>query len=197
MRMMIRFFLVYVPLTFSQEFSVECGICYAYRLGVGAVLPEIVCENSHCGQPFHHPCLLEVRILLFSPCWCANIPWEVLLLLLQWLRGLPTSRMSFNTIFGECPYCNQVSHIAACCSFIMYTNLISLLPFPLLRSHTSPLPSQSPSKHCTVINTKNAIHFIVEKDYQKFIFTNSNQTVWFKGVCYTVNTSLTHDSIVH
>ena len=142
MRTMIRSFLVYVPLTFSQEFSVECGICYAYRLGVGGVLPEIVCENSHCGQPFHHPCLLEVRVPLFSPCWCANIPWEVLLLLLQWLRGLPTSRMSFNTIFGECPYCNQVSHIAACCSFIMSTNLISLLPFPLLRSHTHlPFPA--------------------------------------------------------
>ena len=46
----------------------ECGICYAYRLGVGGALPEIVCENTHCGQPFHHPCLLEVRIPLFSPC---------------------------------------------------------------------------------------------------------------------------------
>ena len=100
-----------------QEFSVECGICYAYRLSVGGALPEIVCDNSHCGQPFHYPCLLGVYTPLFSPCWYVTPleahPMGGSVFLLQWLRGLPTSRMSFNTIFGECPYCNQVSHIAA------------------------------------------------------------------------------------
>ncbi|XP_056327434.1 E3 ubiquitin-protein ligase FANCL-like, partial [Danio aesculapii] len=25
----------------------------------------------------------------------------------QWLRGLPTSRQSFNIVFGECPYCSK------------------------------------------------------------------------------------------
>ena len=99
------------------QFSVECGICYAYRLSVGGALPEIVCDNSHCGQPFHHPCLLEVYTPSFSPCsYVTSLeahPMGGSIFLLQWLRGLPTSRMSFNTIFGECPYCNQVSHIAA------------------------------------------------------------------------------------
>ena len=28
--------------------------------------------------------------------------------LFQWLRALPTSRQSFNTIFGDCPYCEKV-----------------------------------------------------------------------------------------
>ncbi|KAM6462383.1 E3 ubiquitin-protein ligase FANCL isoform 2-T2 [Liasis olivaceus] len=65
----------------KNDFSMDCGICYAYRLD-GAT-PDQVCDNSHCGQPFHQVCLYE------------------------WLRGLPSSRQSFNVIFGECPYCNK------------------------------------------------------------------------------------------
>ncbi|XP_063157303.1 E3 ubiquitin-protein ligase FANCL isoform X2 [Candoia aspera] len=65
----------------KTDFSMDCGICYAYRLD-GAT-PDQVCDDSHCGQPFHQVCLYE------------------------WLRGLPSSRQSFNVIFGECPYCNK------------------------------------------------------------------------------------------
>lgn len=36
----------------------ECGICYSYQLG--DAIPDIICENSHCNQPFHHSCLYEV-----------------------------------------------------------------------------------------------------------------------------------------
>ncbi|KAH0622875.1 hypothetical protein JD844_025674, partial [Phrynosoma platyrhinos] len=64
----------------KSEFSMDCGICYAYRLD-GAI-PDQVCDDSRCGQSFHQSCLYE------------------------WLRGLPSSRQSFNIIFGECPYCN-------------------------------------------------------------------------------------------
>lgn len=42
--------------------------------------------------------------------------------LLQWLRGLPTSRQSFNIVFGECPYCSKVSDFAC---FINTQTLIS------------------------------------------------------------------------
>ena len=28
--------------------------------------------------------------------------------LLQWLRAVPSSRQSFNVVFGECPYCSKV-----------------------------------------------------------------------------------------
>uniref|UniRef100_A0A9L0J2V7 FA complementation group L n=1 Tax=Equus asinus TaxID=9793 RepID=A0A9L0J2V7_EQUAS len=65
----------------KSDFSRDCGICYAYQLD-GAI-PDQVCDNSQCGQPFHQICLYE------------------------WLRGLLTSRQSFNIIFGECPYCSK------------------------------------------------------------------------------------------
>ncbi|XP_048373978.1 E3 ubiquitin-protein ligase FANCL isoform X2 [Sphaerodactylus townsendi] len=65
----------------KSDFSMDCGICYAYRLD-GAI-PDQVCDDSRCGQPFHQACLYE------------------------WLRGLPSSRQSFNVIFGECPYCSK------------------------------------------------------------------------------------------
>ncbi|XP_043845769.1 E3 ubiquitin-protein ligase FANCL isoform X1 [Dromiciops gliroides] len=65
----------------KSDFTMDCGICYAYRLE-GAI-PDQVCDNAQCGQPFHQTCLYE------------------------WLRGLLTSRQSFNIIFGECPYCSK------------------------------------------------------------------------------------------
>nr|XP_006638677.1 PREDICTED: E3 ubiquitin-protein ligase FANCL [Lepisosteus oculatus]XP_015218447.1 PREDICTED: E3 ubiquitin-protein ligase FANCL [Lepisosteus oculatus] len=70
------------PAPASQQkanFSMECGICYSYRLD--SAIPDQVCNDPRCGQPFHQACLYE------------------------WLRGLPSSRQSFNIIFGECPYC--------------------------------------------------------------------------------------------
>lgn len=67
--------------TKKEDFSVECGICYAYRLD--NAIPESACDDARCGQPFHNSCLYE------------------------WLRALPSSRQSFNIIFGECPYCNK------------------------------------------------------------------------------------------
>ncbi|XP_060129128.1 E3 ubiquitin-protein ligase FANCL isoform X1 [Zootoca vivipara] len=65
----------------KSDFSMDCGICYAYRLD--GTIPDQVCDDPRCGQPFHQACLYE------------------------WLRGLPSSRQSFNVIFGECPYCNK------------------------------------------------------------------------------------------
>ncbi|XP_006083375.1 E3 ubiquitin-protein ligase FANCL isoform X3 [Myotis lucifugus] len=65
----------------KSDFSMDCGICYAYQLD-GAI-PDQVCDYSQCGQPFHQICLYE------------------------WLRGLQTSRQSFNILFGECPYCSK------------------------------------------------------------------------------------------
>ena len=37
-----------------------CGICYAYRLD--AQIPDQVCEDSRCAQPFHQTCLYEVGL---------------------------------------------------------------------------------------------------------------------------------------
>ncbi|XP_048864116.1 E3 ubiquitin-protein ligase FANCL [Brienomyrus brachyistius] len=65
----------------KSSFSMECGICYSYRLE--SAIPDQVCNDPRCGQPFHQECLYE------------------------WLRGLPTSRQSFSMVFGECPYCSK------------------------------------------------------------------------------------------
>ncbi|XP_071457692.1 E3 ubiquitin-protein ligase FANCL isoform X2 [Marmota flaviventris] len=65
----------------KSDFTMDCGICYAYQLD--GTIPDQVCGNPQCGQPFHQICLYE------------------------WLRGLLTSRQSFNIIFGECPYCSK------------------------------------------------------------------------------------------
>ncbi|XP_006008184.1 E3 ubiquitin-protein ligase FANCL isoform X2 [Latimeria chalumnae] len=65
----------------KSNFSIECGICYAYRLD--SAIPDQVCDDPRCGQPFHQACLYE------------------------WLRGLTSCRQSFNLIFGECPYCSK------------------------------------------------------------------------------------------
>ena len=95
------------PSTSSKsDFSVECGVCYSYRImpggaaaeeeeeegggggadagaqpsaAAGALLPDTSCES--CGQHFHAQCIGE------------------------WLQALPSSRRSFNVIFGNCPYC--------------------------------------------------------------------------------------------
>uniref|UniRef100_A0A674NFY9 FA complementation group L n=1 Tax=Takifugu rubripes TaxID=31033 RepID=A0A674NFY9_TAKRU len=66
----------------KSSFSTECGICYSYRLEDS--IPDQVCNDPRCGQPFHQACLYE------------------------WLRGLPSSRQSFSVIFGDCPYCSKV-----------------------------------------------------------------------------------------
>ncbi|XP_069464153.1 E3 ubiquitin-protein ligase FANCL isoform X5 [Ambystoma mexicanum] len=65
----------------KADYTMDCGICYAYRLD--NAIPDQVCDDPRCGQPFHQACLYE------------------------WLRGLPSSRQSFNVIFGECPYCSK------------------------------------------------------------------------------------------
>ncbi|XP_035257092.1 E3 ubiquitin-protein ligase FANCL isoform X2 [Anguilla anguilla] len=65
----------------KSSLSAECGICYSYRLD--SAIPDQVCSDPRCGQPFHQACLYE------------------------WLRSLPSCRQSFNTIFGECPYCSK------------------------------------------------------------------------------------------
>ena len=37
----------------------------------------------------------------------------VKLFYLQWLRALPSTRHSFNVLFGECPYCNKVCRLSS------------------------------------------------------------------------------------
>lgn len=70
-----------------EDWGVECGICYSYRLGgqgeLGGELPTQSCEDSRCCQPFHPTCLFD------------------------WLQTLPGARVSLDTVHGECPYCTK------------------------------------------------------------------------------------------
>ena len=49
---------------FQQDFSLECGICYAYRLD--NAIPESACDDPRCGQPFHTSCLYEVSLSCYK-----------------------------------------------------------------------------------------------------------------------------------
>eukprot|EP00474_Spongospora_subterranea_P000985 CRZ01443.1 hypothetical protein [Spongospora subterranea] len=64
----------------DTEFLLECGICYAPEHD--GVVADRICDNVRCGRPFHNSCLIE------------------------WLKAIPNSRQSFQTVFGSCPYCS-------------------------------------------------------------------------------------------
>ncbi|GBG25975.1 E3 ubiquitin-protein ligase FANCL [Hondaea fermentalgiana] len=74
----------------------ECGVCYCVRLpldalptrangaqahAVDSVLPDCVCPNPKCSRGFHPVCLRD------------------------WFQSLPSTRHTFDTMFGSCPYC--------------------------------------------------------------------------------------------
>lgn len=71
--------------TAPEQAQAECGICYSHTLD--GQLPSKSCDNPKCNQPFHSVCLIE------------------------WLRTLPNTRQSFNTLFGTCPYCSEALSI--------------------------------------------------------------------------------------
>lgn len=87
----------------------ECGICYSYSLstadggtaggggmnkaaggaevsgsGLTTVVPDQACPNTKCGKMYHAECLID------------------------WLQSLPTTKSSFGTVFGTCPYCSEL-----------------------------------------------------------------------------------------
>lgn len=68
-------------LTQQDDMAMECGICYSYRLEDR--VPEVACDRAECGRPYHRVCLVE------------------------WLKALPDTKQSFETLFGVCPYCEQ------------------------------------------------------------------------------------------
>jgi E3 ubiquitin-protein ligase FANCL len=96
----------------AEDVGAECAICYNYRRPVEGEdgddggedvamaveqqgilennnkedqgdVPEINCDNAACGKPFHRLCLRE------------------------WLAADATTRQSFDTLFGACPYCSS------------------------------------------------------------------------------------------
>jgi E3 ubiquitin-protein ligase FANCL len=71
------------PVTHARaDFAIECGICYAVRRAATSGIADTVCNNERCGRPFHEACLFE------------------------WLRSIPSNTLTFDVIFGTCPYCS-------------------------------------------------------------------------------------------
>lgn len=73
------------PSTHSRaDFAIECGICYAVRRDDNeSAIADAVCNNTQCGRPFHEACLFD------------------------WLRSIPTNTLTFDVVFGSCPYCSS------------------------------------------------------------------------------------------
>ena len=75
--------------TDTELYITECGICYSFSnteygaTGAVEAMPNIACSNERCGKMFHKRCIIE------------------------WLHAVPTSKSSFGTLFGNCPYCNE------------------------------------------------------------------------------------------
>lgn len=70
----------------GEQFAIECGICYTYRLDDR--VPDVACDRPECAKPYHRPCLVE------------------------WLRALPDTRESFGTLTGKCVYCEEAMSVA-------------------------------------------------------------------------------------
>ena len=76
------------PQPTAQEKDIElnasaCGICYEFHHDDQNAVPDIICTNDRCKRSFHRQCLYE------------------------WLRSIPTTKQSFSTLFGECPFCSS------------------------------------------------------------------------------------------
>ncbi|KAK8794654.1 hypothetical protein WA158_001635 [Blastocystis sp. Blastoise] len=69
--------------------NTQCVICYSYNLNINgkSYIPDKTCENEKCGRCFHSTCLIE------------------------WLQSNPTTKQSFDTLFGKCPYCSTPLYI--------------------------------------------------------------------------------------
>jgi len=93
----------------EESFRVECGICYTCSIPCPASLslrasnssssssttasssittttmlvPDQACPNPKCARMYHSTCLVE------------------------WLQSVPSSRMSFGQVVGNCPYCSE------------------------------------------------------------------------------------------
>lgn len=70
----------------AEESGGECGICYAYR--IEDRVPDVACDRAECARPYHRECIVE------------------------WLKALPDTRQSFDTLFGKCPYCEEGISVA-------------------------------------------------------------------------------------
>ena len=78
------------------NFQVECGVCYSYRRKANASVGKrtYVLEQIEM-LPFTFQISFVMRVGAFHQL-CVS----------EWLQSVPSTRRSFNMLFGSCPYCN-------------------------------------------------------------------------------------------
>jgi len=64
-----------------EDLQLDCGICYSYNLE--GAWPLSLCSSPRCTASFHAECLYE------------------------WLKSLPETRSTLDTLFGACPNCRS------------------------------------------------------------------------------------------
>jgi E3 ubiquitin-protein ligase FANCL len=76
-----------------SNIQMECSICYSFNLQTTengenvSLIPDKICDNVKCAKAFHRLCLYE------------------------WLRSIPVTKQSFDTLFGQCPYCSSLINV--------------------------------------------------------------------------------------
>ena len=104
----------------AEAYAVECAVCYMYDLD--GCVPEIACDgcqkpcaNPPPAPPPPRPTRRPSGITTFPcppgggalPSASAPSARYHKSCLCEWLRALPSTRQSFNRLFGECPYCSK------------------------------------------------------------------------------------------
>lgn len=92
----------------------ECGICYTYSI---ASAPSDISSSSSAASITHfRPSVSNSKISTARP--AVSVPDQAcsnpkcckiyhFSCLVDWLQSLPTSKTSFGTLFGSCPYCQE------------------------------------------------------------------------------------------
>ena len=106
----------------AEAYAVECAVCYMYDLD--GCVPEIACDGCQkpCANPpppartapttanppsvRHHHLPLPPRGGALPSASAPSARYHKSCLC-EWLRALPSTRQSFNRLFGECPYCSK------------------------------------------------------------------------------------------
>ena len=83
--------------------SIGCGICYALRFK--GDIPTVLCSLASCNKAFHEvPTHTHTDLRTLTLCGACLAVAQACLV--EWLRVLPSTRQSFGTLFGTCPYCS-------------------------------------------------------------------------------------------
>jgi E3 ubiquitin-protein ligase FANCL len=94
----------------NENLCEECGICYTYSIA-SAVSDLSTSSITHFRPSLSNSSLPTVRPAVSVPDQACSNPKCCKIYhftcLVEWLQSLPTSKTSFGTLFGSCPYCQE------------------------------------------------------------------------------------------